>query len=516
MATDHPGDPDQNGELKHGRVAGLCLALTEPTLARAAELARANAARIDQVELRADFLDDGELAQLPRFPAMVGMPAILTIRRTAEGGRFHADERTRRRLIRSAAGAYRYVDLESDVDRSFDESVPAGTRVIRSLHDTAGVPEQIERVMRGLPRTRREIAKAAVTPRTGGEMVDLFECARRLGAPSPDVPGERILLGMGRFGLPTRILAAHLGNYLTFCSRAGRSAAPGHLDPDTMVELYRFRSIHAGTRVLGVVGTPLSHSRSPQIHNPALAAAGIDAVYVPIELDDLAEVDRLALLLPLDGCSVTIPHKAHAARMSDAAPMVRRVGACNTLVRTRAGWRGENTDVHGFLAPLRGMSVNPRRATVVGAGGAARAVAFALRSLGTELLILNRTEQRAHSLARDSGGTAGGLDAEGLARVPDYSELIVQTTSVGLPDNPGDPLAEYAFGGHELVYDLVYGEELTPVLRRARDAGCAVIDGSRMLAEQAYEQFRLFTGHAFPDRAKARPGTSPSGAPGGR
>ena len=480
-------------------------------MARAAELARANAARIDLVELRADFLDDGELARLSRFPDMVGMPAILTIRRTVEGGRFPQDERSRRRLIGAAAGAYRYVDLESDVDRSFDELVPAGTRVIRSLHDTTGVPDRIERVMRDLPRTGREIAKAAVTPRTGGEMVDLFECARRLGAPSPDTP-ERILLGMGRFGLPTRILAAHLGNFLTFCSRAGRSAAPGHLDPETMVELYRFPSIHAGTRVLGVVGTPLSHSRSPQIHNPALAASGTDAVYVPIELDDLSELERLARLLPLDGCSVTIPHKGAAAAMSDAAPMVRRVGACNTLVRTRTGWRGENTDVHGFLAPLRERSIVPRRATVIGAGGAARAVAFALRSLGTEVLILNRTEQRAQSLARDCGGTAGALDAAGLARVSGHSELIVQTTSVGLPDNPGDPLAAYSFRGHELVYDLVYGDGLTPMLERAREAGCAVIDGGRMLAEQAYEQFRLFTGHAFPDSAKSGTEPSPSAA----
>lgn len=480
-------------------------------MARAAELARANAARIDLVELRADFLNDGELARLSRFPDMVGMPAILTIRRTVEGGRFPQDERSRRRLIGAAAGAYRYVDLESDVDRSFDELVPAGTRVIRSLHDTTGVPDRIERVMRDLPRTGREIAKAAVTPRTGGEMVDLFECARRLGAPSPDTP-ERILLGMGRFGLPTRILAAHLGNFLTFCSRAGRSAAPGHLDPETMVELYRFPSIHAGTRVLGVVGTPLSHSRSPQIHNPALAASGTDAVYVPIELDDLSELERLARLLPLDGCSVTIPHKGAAAAMSDAAPMVRRVGACNTLVRTRTGWRGENTDVHGFLAPLRERSIVPRRATVIGAGGAARAVAFALRSLGTEVLILNRTEQRAQSLARDCGGTAGALDAAGLARVSGHSELIVQTTSVGLPDNPGDPLAAYSFRGHELVYDLVYGEGLTPMLERAREAGCAVIDGGRMLAEQAYEQFRLFTGHAFPDSAKSGTEPSPSAA----
>lgn len=472
-------------------------------MARAADLARANAARIDLVELRADFLDRGELPHLRRFPAMIGLPAILTVRRAAEGGRFCGDEPARRRLIAAAAGGYRYVDLESDVDRSFDQTAPANVRVIRSLHDTNGVPAPLGRILRELPRSPAEIAKAAVTPRTGAEMVDVIEAARGLGA-SP-AGGERIVLGMGRFGVPTRILAAHLGNYLTFCSLGARSAAPGHLDPDAMVDLYRFRSIHAGTRVLGVVGAPVSHSRSPQIHNPALAAAGIDAVYVPIELDDLTELDRLARLLPLDGCSVTIPHKRGAARMSDASETVRRVGACNTLVRTPNGWRGENTDAHGFLAPLRRTAPAPRRAAVIGAGGAARAVVFALRSLGAELLILNRTAERARALALEHGARSARLDSSGLAQIPAFSELIVQTTSMGLPGNPGDPLAGYEFGGHEVVYDLVYGDGLTPMLQRARDAGCAIIDGGQMLAEQAYKQFRLFTGRPFPDSAKPQP-----------
>lgn len=472
-------------------------------MARAADLARANAARIDLVELRADFLDGGELPHLRRFPALTGLPAILTIRRAAEGGRFCGDEPARRRLIAAAAPGYRYVDLESDVDRSFDRAVPAAVRVIRSLHDANGVPGPLGRIVRELPRSPAEIAKAAVTPRNGREMVDVIEAARGLGAAGAG--GERIVLGMGRFGVPTRILAAHLGNYLTFCSLGARSAAPGHLDPDAMVDLYRFRSIHAGTRVLGVIGTPVSHSRSPQLHNPALAAAGIDAVYVPIELDDVAELDRLARLLPLDGCSVTIPHKGGAARMSDASETVRRVGACNTLVRTPHGWRGENTDAHGFLAPLRRTAPAPRRAAVIGAGGAARAVVYALRSIGAELLILNRTVERARALALEHGASAARLDSSGLAQAPEYSELIVQTTSMGLPDNPGDPLAGYDFRGHEVVYDLVYGDRLTPMLERAREAGCTIIDGSQMLAEQAYEQFRLFTGCAFPDSVKPQP-----------
>ena len=444
------------------------------------------------------------MVHIGKFPDMVGIPAILTIRRKAEGGLYCGDEASRRRLIGTNINGYHYVDLESDVDRSFDELVPIGTRVIRSLHDMGGVPERLEQIILDLPRGPQEIAKAAVKPRSGKEMVDLIEVAQNVRTATLGAGHSRIVLGMGRFGVLTRILAAHLGNYLTFCSLSTRAAAPGHLDPEDMVDLYRFKKIRPTTRVLGVVGMPLSHSRSPNLHNPALEAAGIDAVYVPIELDDITELDRLARLIPLDGCSVTIPHKGHAVRLADASSMVRRVGACNTLVRTPDGWRGENTDVHGFLMPLNHQSVTPRRATIVGAGGAGRAVAFALRSLGAELLILNRTPEKAYVLARESGGIAAGIDAEGLKQIPHYGDLIVQTTSVGLPDNPGDPLEGYTFRGDELVYDLVYTEALTPILRRARDSGCTIIDGRQMLAEQAYEQFQLFTGRSFPDSVKRK------------
>ena len=478
--------------------------LTEPTLTRAATLTRANSKNIDLVELRVDFLQQGELSHLWKFPQMIDKPAILTIRRVAEGGLFRGAESERRRLLDALSGGYRYVDLESDVDRSFDTRVPAGVRVIRSMHDTTGIPDQLARLVMDLPRSAGEIAKVAVTPRSGREMVDLIETAQRIGMPGLTTQPERIVLGMGRFGIPTRILAAHLGNFLTFCSLEGRSAAPGHLGPGAMTNVYRFHSIKATTRVLGVVGTPLAHSRSPQIHNLGLAAAGLDTVYVPIELDDLSEIDRLARALPIDGCSVTIPHKAHAACLSDASSIVQRIGACNTLVRTANGWLGENSDVTGFLATLDEMRFRPRCATVIGAGGAARAVAFALRSRKTDLLILNRTAERAQRLARDCGATAGSLVEEGISKIADFNELIVQTTSVGLPDNPGDPLGSYRFSGKEVVYDIVYGESLTPILSRAQMAGCVVIDGRKMLAEQAYEQFQLFTGQEFPESAKLK------------
>ncbi|MBN1837174.1 MAG: 3-dehydroquinate dehydratase, partial [Spirochaetales bacterium] len=169
----------------------------------------------------------------------------------------------------------------------------------------------------------------------------------------------------------------------------------------------------------------------------------------------------------------------------------------------RAGWYGTNTDVEGFLAPLRSRAPQllsrPGRAAVIGAGGAARSVLYALTTAGVPALVLNRTPERAAALAARFGCAWGGLDAPGLARLEEYGELIVQATGAGMGAQAGvDPLAGYRFRGNETLYELVYEPELTPVAARARKAGCTIIPGFQMLLAQARAQFRLHTGQEYP------------------
>jgi len=156
--------------------------------------------------------------------------------------------------------------------------------------------------------------------------------------------------------------------------------------------------------------------------------------------------------------------------------------------------------VEGFLNPLlrRLGEIRPGLgATVIGAGGAARAVVCALARSGVRPLILNRSVQRARGLAEDFGCRGGGLDQVEL--IQGHNELIVQTTSVGMePAVEGDPLPDYRFNGSELVYDLVYKPQLTVFLKRAEAAGCTVIPGREMLDRQAEIQFKLFTGQDYP------------------
>jgi 3-dehydroquinate dehydratase/shikimate dehydrogenase len=369
----------------------------------------------------------------------------------------------------------------------------------------AGVPGDLESRLSRLARNSREIPKAAVTPGGAADLARLlraFEATRGL---------QKILLGMGEFGFCTRVLAAKLGSRLCYSSAPGGNAAAGHLDPRTLSELYRFHLIGGDTEVFGLIGNPIAHSRSPLIHNTGFAALGRNAVYVPFLVDDVAAFLDSAEILGVQGLSVTIPHKQSVLPfLTRPDDLVKSVGACNTMVKLqeRKGWAGMNTDAEGFLSPLRecfGGAIPPAlRVTVIGAGGASRAVVSALKTAGAEVLILNRTADKARELAGELHARWAPLDADGLSLMDGYSDVIVQATSVGMgPESDRDPLPLFRFTGRELVYDLVYDPPVTHLLAKAREAGCMTISGRRMLLSQASAQFRLFTGCPYPEQAAA-------------
>ena len=481
----------------------LCLSLTEPGLGACLAQVRANRHLVDLVELRVDLLHRSEWGGIARFASECPLPAMCTIRRARDGGGWAAPEAVRRRLLTAAAGArFRYLDLESDLPAAAVPVPRRGPRIVRSLHDPAGTPPHLPALLRALARSGREIAKLAVTPLGCADLARIVDAAQAAAPP-------HIVIGMGAYGVATRLLAAKLGSWLTFTSTGGRVAAPGHLDPHTMQRRYRFDVTGAATPVYGLIGNPVAHSRSPEIHNRGLAAADLPGVYVPFLVDDVERFLALAVALGVRGLSVTIPHKESVmALLHRADRSVSGAGACNTVVRERGRWAGYNTDAAGFMEPLAEMLAagRIRRATVIGAGGAARAIVWALREAGVAVLIANRTLPRAQSLAAQMDAEAVALAAPELAeRVAGYSDLIVQSTSVGMerhgggaPDSACDPLAHVPLAGHEIVYDIVYSPPETPLLKRARAAGCELVFGRAMLLGQAYAQFHLFTGVPFP------------------
>jgi 3-dehydroquinate dehydratase/shikimate dehydrogenase len=316
---------------------------------------------------------------------------------------------------------------------------------------------------------------------------------------------EKILLGEGEAGLFTRILYRRFGSLWTYAVAGGTTAdAEDRAAPETpalreLAEVYRASEIDRETKLLGIIGNPVAHSRSPLIHNGWLRDAGLNAVYLPFLVDDPGAFFRLAEALPVDGFSVTVPHKqAVISELDELDPAVRKIGACNTVYRGPMGWHGTNTDYEGFLSPLRDLLERGaiRRCLVVGAGGAARTAAHALNDRGVEVSVCNRTVEKAVRLAAETGGT--GMSPEEAPEAGPY-DLIVQTTSVGMEPHPEeDPLPSYRFSGAETVYDVIYTPEVTRIMQRARRMGCTTIGGAEMLRTQAEAQFRIFTGGLSP------------------
>jgi 3-dehydroquinate dehydratase/shikimate dehydrogenase len=297
----------------------LCLVLNGNTLSRNIELLEENKDYIDLVEMRADYLDQTEWSSLDRFPRFLNRPAILTVRRSADGGLFTGTEAERGGLLRRAArGDWACVDLESDfTDHELaTELHQRRVRVIRSFHDFSGVPaDLVQRVRQVAPR---ELPKAAVTPQSTADLFRLLEACFQLRH------REKIILGMGEYAVATRILSAKIGSALSYCSLPPEQ---GRLDPELMFSVYRFREITRRTRLFGVIGKPIAHSLSPHIHNKAFRDLDLDAVYVPFLVDDLPAFLKIARLLGLEGFSVTLPHKsAILPFLKDADGLCRTVG----------------------------------------------------------------------------------------------------------------------------------------------------------------------------------------------
>jgi 3-dehydroquinate dehydratase/shikimate dehydrogenase len=245
------------------------------------------------------------------------------------------------------------------------------------------------------------------------------------------------------------------------------------------------------------------HSKSPLIHNEGYRIQNLDAVYVPFQADELPVFMETAEVLRIQGLSVTIPFK------QEIIPFIKRIdssvnsiGACNTILRNPEGyWTGTNTDAPGFIAPLEKLfnKLDYKTATVIGAGGAARAVVYALKRAGCRVCILNRTPSKAEELAGFFQCFTAGFDAKGISLMEDYSDIIIQTTSVGMePDIDSDPVPTYTFRGTETVYDIIYAPLETKFLKRAREAGCRTIQGIEMLRGQAVLQYKVFTGLDYP------------------
>jgi shikimate dehydrogenase len=253
--------------------------------------------------------------------------------------------------------------------------------------------------------------------------------------------------------------------------------------------------ITAETRVLTLLGDPVAHSASPEIQNAAFREAGVDGVYIAVRCaaDDLSGFMH-GLARAGGGGNITLPHKEKAAALVDMpSEAVRRTGACNTFWGVQGKVHGDNTDVDGFRRALRIFldgSVQGIRALLLGAGGAARAALLGLLDEGAaEVLLFNRTSERARAVARRIGGQrarvvplVSGLEGERF-------DLVVNATRLGLDPHDVSPLDFARLGRAGAAMDLVYAREKTPFVRAAERHGVRSTDGMEMLVQQGAVSF---------------------------
>lgn len=264
-------------------------------------------------------------------------------------------------------------------------------------------------------------------------------------------------------------------------------------------------TVTARTRVLTLLGDPVSHSASPVLQNAAFQAAGVDGVYVAVRCgsDDVAGFMR-GLARAGGGGNVTIPHKEKAATFLDErSEAVRRTGACNTFWGDERGRvHGDNTDVDGFRRALRDFMEGPVsgiRALLLGGGGAARAALLGLvQEDAEEVCIYNRTAERARAVARRIGGQKARVIQIARHLEGQDFDLVVNATSLGLnPDDPS-PIDFAVLHRAGAAMDLVYGRHTTPFVRAAEDAGIRATDGLEMLVQQGAVSFERWWGRAAP------------------
>ena len=260
---------------------------------------------------------------------------------------------------------------------------------------------------------------------------------------------------------------------------------------------------HTGrTRTAGVIGWPVGHSRSPQLHGYWLRRYGVDGAFVPFAVppDRVGEAVAGLHALGLVGASVTVPHKqAVMAHLDGIDLQARRIGAVNTILMDGDGRLiGRNTDAPGFLAHLRSAAPDWRPdgvQVVVGAGGAARAILVALADAGArQLRVINRTVERGRALVDAVGLAAEVVDWSRRQDALGDAALLVNATTQGMSGQPPLDVDPTALPATAIVYDIVYTPEDTPLLTAARARGLATVDGIGMLLHQARPQFEGWFG----------------------
>jgi 3-dehydroquinate dehydratase / shikimate dehydrogenase len=481
------------------RICGVAAAATARELknlvVRALRLTRTVELRLDW--LRSDLERRKFLAWLGRSRPRKAI-FLATCRRRVGGGEFPGDAGAELFwLMQAKEAGCLWCDLEVETLRELPGESVKGydvpPRVLLSFHDFRGTP-RLPRKLRIPAHGGIEAIKVAAMARTIADSARLLRSVRG--------SQQVVAAPMGEIGLPARLLALREGSALAYAPVAA-ATAPGQVHLRDFKDLYRAHQITRKTRVYGVIGNPIGHSLSPLLHNTGYVVAKKDAVFLPFLVERLDDFLKTLGEFGVAGFSVTLPHKeAVFRRLDDCEPLAAEIGAVNTVtIRRNGALYGSNTDYLGVLRALEKKVKLPKcRVLIFGAGGSARAAAFAVAKAGADVFLCARRESAARTLARAVGGN---MIRRAFLRKEEF-DVIVNATPVGMHPQAGiSPLAANELNC-SLVMDLIYRPLRTKLLQVVAAKGIRTVSGLEVFVAQGIAQWELWMGRRGPEAAMRR------------
>jgi 3-dehydroquinate dehydratase/shikimate dehydrogenase len=465
----------------------ICAIVKGPTMQAAHQQMKQACQIADLVELRLDGFTELNEAALQELKATYAIPLILTLRDASQGGHYQGTETQRLTAIRRLAALMPdYLDLEHHVPRDFVEEMGRcypQIKLILSYHDMTKTPENLDQIYETLSQTPAYLYKIAVTAEQSVDTLRLLNWTRK-------VKQRLIAISMGIAGQPSRVVGVIFGYPFTYATLDDtQQTAPGQLTIHTLTERYRYRSLNDKTAIYGLIGDPIDKSISDITHNYAMGAYGLEAVYVkmPLKAAELGDFLQQARRLPVKGLSVTMPLKeAILPYLDEIDPQAHEIGAVNTLLFNKGKITGFNTDGRGALNALeKECVVKGRRIILLGAGGAAKSIAYEACRRGGIVTILNRDAEKASQLARRLQCEGGRLDEMTAIAKRGY-DVLINCTPLPMPIEAADILPQ------TIVMDVKTKPKDIPFLQCAEKRGCHIIYGYRMFVEQAVGQYQIW------------------------
>lgn len=489
----------------------ICVSVIAETAAELAGLMDRAAAAADVVELRFDALDEENIRIA--FHQLVSEKQVLVTMRPKKQGGVSDRDLVQRIGFWMGYALHKEIDFKKVwIDHEYDLAAHKEVMfwvtdcfVIRSRHYFDGEIPDLEKAYAAVV-SDAEVGKVAVTAKEATDAIGIWKLLERANS-----EGKRLIpIAMGEAGKWTRILGPAYGAFMTYAAiESGGETAPGQISAADMAEVFRVRDLDRDTNVYGVIAGNTSYSVSPWMHNAAFAKAGVNSVFIPLQVTDLdAFMTRMVLPatrevdLNFKGFSVTNPHKQSIIPYLDEIDeTAAAIGAVNTVKIEDGKLLGFNTDAFGFISTLEQAfgDLKDAKAAVFGAGGAARACIHTLKEKGAGITIFARNEDAGQRLAEGFGADYV-LSAGDGKLADDGFDIVVNTTPLGTIGSNSNfaVLTRPQLEGIKMVYDLVYNPAETRLIREAKAAGAKTLGGMEMVIAQGAKQFEIWTGNDAP------------------